>query len=109
MRSKLSTLIGCLLLAACATEDIAETGISEQRAISIAKNACKEYPDHYRFVDRSEWNREGKYWIVELADRSGDHGKIYKINRSGKILDTHKINDEYRDGPYRRGYGWWGY
>jgi hypothetical protein len=128
MRSKLLPLIGCVLLAACAAEDIKETGISEQRAISIAKNACKEYPDRYNFVDRSEWNRDGKYWVVSITDRPGDHGKVYKINRGGSVVSTHTINrgdgDVYRgrvyrrgyyddgyngydDRPYHPGYGWW--
>jgi predicted small secreted protein len=107
MRSKLLTLVGCVLLAACAGEDIQETGISEQRAISIAKNACKEYPDRYSFVDRSEWNRAGKYWIVSITDQAGNHGKVYKINRAGSVVSTHAIDKGdpvYRGRMYRRGY-----
>ena len=110
MRSKLLILLGCLLLAACADEDIKETGISRQRAISIAKSTCKEYPDRFSFVDRAEWVPEKHFWAVELADASGDNGRVYKINRDGEIVGTRDISDSRRrdddsDGPLRR--GWW--
>lgn len=110
MRSKLLLIIGCIFLAACAAEDIKETGITRERAISIAKSACKEYPDRFSFVDRAEWIPEKHFWAIELADRSGFNGKVYKINRNGEIVGTREINDDRRRydddyGPYRR--GWW--
>ena len=56
MRPKLILLVSCIFLAACAAqEDIKETGITRERAISIAKTSCKEYPDRFSFVDRAEW------------------------------------------------------
>jgi predicted small secreted protein len=110
MRAKLLVILSCVLLAACVDEDIKETGISRQRAISIAKSACKEYPDRFSFVDRAEWIPEKHFWAVELADRSGDNGRVYKINHNGEIVGTRDISNDRRryddyDGPYRR--GWW--
>jgi hypothetical protein len=110
MRATLLLLTGCILLAACATEDIKETGITRERAISIAKSKCPEYPDRFNFVDRAEWVPEKGYWAVMLDDRSGDHGRVYKINRDGAVVGTRDINDArgYDDsGP--RGPGWWWY
>lgn len=110
MRSKLLLLISCVLLAACAAqEDIKETGISRERAISIAKTSCKEYPDRFGFVGNVDWIPEKKYWAVQLEDRSGDNGRVYKINRKGNVIGTrnYTANDDYGPGPgpYRR--GWW--
>lgn len=122
MRSKLLTLLtlaACVFLTSCAVEDIKETGITRERAISIAKSHCPEYPDRFGFVDRAEWIPEKKFWAVELADRSGDHGRVYKIGRNGEVVGTRNINhdrgyyegrpyyddDYYGPGPYRR--GWW--
>ncbi|MGB8352904.1 MAG: hypothetical protein WCD79_03375 [Chthoniobacteraceae bacterium] len=113
MRSKIILLISCIILAACAGEDIKETGITRERAISIAKTNCKEYPDRFSFVDKAEWIPEKHFWAVELADRSGFNGRTYKINRKGEIVGTHEIHDNrrYNDdggpGPYRG--GWWYY
>jgi len=113
MRSKLLLFVSCILLAACAGEDLKETGISRERAISIAKSSCKEYPDRFSFVDKAEWIPEKHFWAVELADRSGFNGKVYKINRNGEIVGTRDISDNHRRydddnaGPYRR--GWWYY
>ena len=116
MRSKLLLLISCILLAACAGEDLKETGISRERAISIAKTNCKEYPDRFSFVDKAEWIPEKHFWAVRLADRSGFNGRTYKINRNGEIVGTHEIHEadrrRYDDndggpGPYRG--GWWWY
>lgn len=118
MRSKLLILVGCSLLTACAVEDIRETGITRDRAISIAKTHCKEYPDRFSFVDRAEWIPEKKFWAVELSDHSGDHGRVYKINRNGEVVGSRNVNDArgydrgyyddgYGPGPYRRGYWWY--
>jgi hypothetical protein len=112
MRSKILLFISCILLAACAGEDLKETGISRERAISIAKSACKEYPDRFSFVDKAEWIPEKHFWAVELADRSGFNGRVYKINRNGEIVGTRDIAADHRryddgDGPYRRGWGWY--
>jgi len=113
MRSKLLLLLSCIILAACAGEDIKETGITRERAISIAKTSCKEYPDRFSFVDKAEWIPEKHFWAVELADRSGFNGRVYKINRNGEIVGTHDIADNHRRydddnaGPYAR--GWWYY
>ena len=115
MRSKLLLLLSCFILVACADEDIKETGISRERAISIAKINCKEYPDRFSFVDKAEWIPEKHFWAVRLADRSGFNGRVYKINHNGEIVGTHDFNDDrrrYNDddggpGPYRG--GWWYY
>lgn len=110
MRSKFILLAGCLLLAACAGEDIKETGITRERAISIAKSKCPEYPDRFNFVDKAEWIPEKGYWAVLLDDRSGDHGRVYKIDRNGEVVGKRDVNNErgYDDaGP--RGPGWWWY
>lgn len=102
------------LLAACATEDIKTTGISRSKAIQIAEQNCKEYPDHYGYMDSAEWNAKGHYWMVDLTDYRGGHGKTYKINGEGKVVGVDKIGsgsderdsyDRY-DRPYRH-YGWW--
>ncbi|HWB58005.1 MAG TPA: hypothetical protein VG733_00870 [Chthoniobacteraceae bacterium] len=109
MRSKLLLLItACSLLAACAGEDIKETGITRERAISIAKSNCPEYPDRFNFVDQAEWVPEKGYWAVLLDDRSRDHGRVYKINRNGEIVGKRDINEAESDyGPGPRGPGWW--
>ena len=111
MRSKLILLVSCVFLVACATDDVKETGVTRDRAISIAKSKCPEYPDTFSFVDRAEWVPEKGFWAVELADRSGDHGRVYRINRNGEVIGTKDINEErhYDDngGPYAR--GWWWY
>jgi len=110
MRSKILLLAGCMFVAACAPVDnVKVTGITQARAISIAKTHCPEYPDRFNFVDKAEWIPEKGYWAVMLDDRSGDHGRVYKIDRNGDIVGTRDINEErggYDDsGPYRR--GWW--
>jgi hypothetical protein len=110
MRSKLLLLIGCIFLAACAApDDIKQTGITRERAISIAKSNCPEYPDRFNFVDKAEWVPEKGYWAVMLDDRSGDHGRVYKINRNGDVVGTRNINEDHGGdddyGPYHR--GWW--
>src|SRR5271170_7619237 len=96
MHSKLLLLVGCLLLMACgAVVDVRDTGITRARAISIAKSKCPEYPDRFNFVDRAEWIPEKGYWAVLLDDRSGDHGRVYKINRNGEIVGTRDINEDH--------------
>lgn len=109
MRSKFILLAGCLFLAACVGEDIKETGITRERAISIAKSKCPEYPDRFSFIDKAEWVPEKGYWAVMIDDRSGDHGRVYKINRNGEVVGTRDINEgrDYDTGP--RGPGWWWY
>lgn len=114
MRSKfLSLILLCTLLAACATEDIKVTGITRSRAIQIAENNCKEYPDRFGYMDSAEWNHAGHYWVVELTDYRGGHGKTFKINGQGKVIGVEKIGSgqddrdrDYYDRPYRH-YGWW--
>lgn len=111
MPSKLILLVSCLFLAACAAvDDTQETGITRERAISIAKSKCPEYPDTFDFVDKAEWVPEKGYWAVLLDDRSGDHGRVYKINKEGEVVGTRNVNDTHEDydsGP--RGPGWWWY
>jgi hypothetical protein len=101
MRSKLLLVVGCVFLAACA--DIKETGITRASAIAIAKRACPEYPDTFSFVDRAEWIPEKGFWAVELGDRSGFHGRVYKVDRNGEIVGTRDIDKAhpvgYYDGP----------
>jgi hypothetical protein len=113
----LPLLLLCVVLAGCETEDLKETGISRSTAITIAKRHCAEYPDTYSYVDKAEWDEDGKFWVVDITDYNGDHGKAYKIARNGYVIETHKINhgdesDEY--GPHHYGYGygygpgyWW--
>lgn len=108
MRSTLLAIIGGLLLAGCAGESISETGISRNRAINIAEASCKEYPDRYSYVDRAEWNPAGHYWLVVLADRSGDHSKIYKISRGGEVISSKSTSDERRRDAYDDDEGYYG-
>ena len=114
MRTRILALFVCTLLAACAAENVKETGIPRYRAIDIAKSACKEYPDRYSYVDRAEWLSGAKCWVVDITDYRGGHGKSYKINAAGNIVSVRKIGgpggdygdrDDY-DRPYRH-YGWW--
>lgn len=114
MRSKILAFAGCVLLAGCAGESLQETGISRSRAINIAEASCKEYPDRYSYVDRAEWNPEGHYWLVVLADRSGDRSKIYKISRGGEVISSktsaeESRRDDYDDGYYGRRHHYWYY
>ena len=106
MHSKILLLISCLFLLGCAGEDIKETGITRARAISIAQSHCPEYPDRFGFVDRAQWVPEKGYWAVLLDDRSGDHGRVYKINSQGEIVGTRDVNQD-RDDDYGPGRGWW--
>ena len=107
----------CLLLVAGCAESTKDTGISRSRAIAIAEANCKQYPDRFSEVDRSEWNDAGHYWLVSLTDRDGDHGKAFKINRHGEIIDTRDINREDTDRHYdddyyshrHYGYGYYGW
>ncbi len=91
MRSSISSLLLCLLLAACATDDIAETGIPKARAIAIATRACKDYPDRFPVIDRAQWISGGRYWVVDLTDSSRSVGKFYMIDRNGRIIGTGRI------------------
>ncbi len=105
MRSKfLLPLALCLVLAGCATDDIKETGITRATAIGIAERHCPQYPDRFGYVDRAEWNPDGRFWMVALTDYDGDHGKAYKISPGGSVIDTHTIDrggDEgYGPGHY---------
>jgi len=113
MRPYLFIPLACfVLLAGCATDDLQETGISRRTAESIAENHCPQYPDRFGYVDRSEWNSDGQYWLVALTDRDGDHGRAFKISRHGSIIDSHEINrtedngDDY--GPSHH-LGYWYY
>lgn len=103
----------CLILAGCATDDVKETGISRSRAIAIAENHCPQYPDRFGYVDRAEWNPDGRYWLVALTDRDGDHGRVYKIGPRGGVIDSHGIDrgpeDDYGPRHYGYGYGWYGW
>lgn len=102
MRSKLLLIAGCLFLTACA--DIKETGISRGQAITIAKQACPEYPNRFPFVDRVEWISEKGFWTVQLDDESGNHGRIYEVNRNGVVVGTQDFKQPrpqvYYGGPY---------
>lgn len=112
----LLALFICSLLAACVSEDIKETGIPRYRAIDIAKDSCKEYPDRLSYVDSAEWNSASHLWVVEITNYRGSSGKRYKINRGGKVVGVEKIGNgegdsydrdrDYYDRPYRH-YGWW--
>src|SRR5579862_8116020 len=103
MKSKLLVIAGCLMLAACAPlDDVKETGITRDRAVSIAKAHCPEYPDRFGFVDRVQWVPEKGYWAVLLDDRSQDHGRVYHINREGQVVGTRDINrdrGDFDEGP----------
>jgi hypothetical protein len=98
-------------MAGCATEDIKETGISRATAISIAERHCSDYPDRFSYVDRAEWDPDGRFWRVALTDRDGDHGESFKIGPGGGVIGTHVINrDDHDDdyyGPRHYGYGYY--
>jgi hypothetical protein len=96
------------MLAGCITDNTAETGITRATAITIAERHCSEYPDTYGYVDRAEWDPDGKFWSVALTDYDGNHGKAFKISRDGGIIDTHTI-DRSSDEDYGHHYGGWGY
>jgi len=97
MRYNFLLLIACLLLGACASEDLAVTGIPRARAIAIATMACKEYPEKYSYADRAKWIREGGYWRVDITDKYGEHGRFYMIDRHGKIIGKGRIPEEGMD------------
>jgi hypothetical protein len=103
----LLALFICSLFAACVSEDIKETGIPRYRAIDIAKNACKEYPDKYGYVDSAEWNSASHLWVVEITNYRATSGNRYKINKSGSVVKVEKFGDgsdndrDYYDRPYR--------
>ena len=82
---------------------------TRSHAIAIAENHCPQYPDRFGYVDRAEWNADGRYWMVALTTYSGDHGRAFKISRSGAIIDSHTIDrggdEDY--GPSHYGYGWY--
>jgi hypothetical protein len=95
----------------CITDDVKETGITRSMAEAIAEHHCSQYPDRFGYVDRAEWNPDGRYWLVALTDRDGDHGRAYKINRRGEIIDSHVIDRgdaDYSAGHYY-GPGSWYY
>jgi hypothetical protein len=114
MRSRLLLFLSlCLLaLAGCVTEDIKETGITRAMAIGIAERHCTQYPDRFGYVDRAEWNPDGRFWLVALTDRDSVQGRAYKINRAGNIIDSHVIDrpeEGYGPGHFGYGYGWYGW
>ncbi|HWB58006.1 MAG TPA: hypothetical protein VG733_00875 [Chthoniobacteraceae bacterium] len=85
----------CVFLAARADDNAAPDAnnpITRAFAISVAKSRCPEYPDRFGFVDKAEWIPGKGYWVVQLDDRSGDHGRIYYIDRTGKVVGTKEIN-----------------
>jgi hypothetical protein len=97
------------LFAGCATDDVKETGITRAAAISIAERHCAEYPDTWGYVDRAEWNPDGKFWSVAITDYDSNHGRAYKISPGGGIIASHVIDrsaDESEYGPRHWGY-WW--
>ena len=102
-------LLLAIALAGCLTDDIKETGISRSTAISIAERHCSQYPDTFGYVDRAEWDPDGRFWMVALTDYNGDHGRAYKIGPDGSVIDSHTIDRSAEDdyGPSHA--GWWGY
>jgi hypothetical protein len=112
MRRLLPLLLLCLAIAGCATDDIRETGITRRTAITIAERHCPQYPDRFGYVDRAEWDPDGRFWMVALTDYNGDHGRAFKIGPGGGILDTHVIDrvaddQEYGYGARHYGMGWY--
>jgi len=99
----------CVVLAGCVTEDIKETGISRATAIRIAERHCPEYPDRFDYVDRAEWDPDGRFWRVALTDEDGFHGRSFKIGPDGGIIGSRVIDRGDRDyyGPGHYGYGFW--
>ena len=91
MRSILLLFIACALLGACATEDLAVTGIPRARAIAIATVACKEYPSRYPVADRAKWIADGSYWVVDITDSYRERGRFFMIDRHGKIIGKGNI------------------
>ena len=103
-----------MFLAACATQNLAETGISRSHAISIAKSACSGYPDRYSYVDHVEWNPSARHWQVTIEDRSSYKGERFTISRHGHVISAKKFTNPrarryYDDGRYRDGYYSGGY
>ena len=88
------------VLGACGTYNIKETGISSSQAESIAKSAPDNVREKYKDVNRSDWLRKSQCWIVELADDSGDHGRVYRISRTGQIIGTKIIDQNPDDDSY---------
>ena len=107
LRKLLLPIALTVVLAGCATDDIKETGIGRHTAIEIAENHCSQYPDQFSYIDRAEWNPDGNYWLVAITDRDGDHGRAYKINRAGKVIDTHVIDRHESDEDYGPGHYWY--
>ena len=97
------------MFAGCATDDVKETGITRAAAITIAERHCSQYPDRFGYVDRAEWDADGRFWLVALTDRDGDHGKAYKIGPGGGIIDTHTIDRSTYDSDYAPGHYWMGW
>ena len=107
---RLLPLLFCLLIAGCASDDIKETGITRGAAITIAERHCPQYPDRFSYVDRAEWDPDGRFWMVALTDYNGDHGRAYKISPAGGIIDSHVIDRTAEDEGYgdrRYGPGWY--
>jgi hypothetical protein len=102
MRTPLLALaVASCLLAACQTHyDLRETGISSDQATDIAKSASGFYHEDFEFVGRAEWVPDGQFWAVELTDKSGDHGREYKIGPNGQILATKVIDMDPEDDEY---------
>ncbi len=94
MRSNILLLLACVLLGACASEDIAVTGIPRARAIAIATIACKEYPSQFPVADRARWVRDGGYWSVDITDSYRERGRFFMIDRHGKIIGKGRIPQE---------------
>lgn len=102
-------MLFAIVLAGCATDDIKETGITRAAAIGIAERHCPQYPDEFGYVDRAEWNPDGKFWLVALTNRDGDLGRAFKVSRGGGIIDSHKINHTDEDYSGARHLGYWYY
>jgi hypothetical protein len=105
MRFNFLLLLACVLLGACASEDIAVTGIPRARAIAIATLACKEYPGRFPVADRAKWIRDGGYWVVDITDSYREHGRFFMVDRHGKIIGKGRIPQESaeNEGPVYRG------
>ena len=89
-----------VVLVACGSYNIKETGITSQQAESIAKSSSDNLREGYTKVDRSDWIRKSHSWVVSLVDKSEDHGRVYKIDMTGQIIGTKVIDQNPEDDNY---------
>ncbi len=96
----------CFVLAGCASDEPARTGIDRATAIRIAEDHCPQYPDPFGYVNHAEWHPDGGFWVVALTGPYGHHGRAFKIGPEGRVLGSHVIDRGELYGPGHFGYGY---